>query len=112
MLTKGARVACGIMAGFVVNIAIASIAGSLDIATDDIKERNMNQTRTLQFILGAPLVPSIALMIAVYFCYESPRFYMREDSPNFNPQEALRILIAIRPTKVCSGSDPSSIRHD
>lgn len=90
------------MAGFVVNLAIASIAGSLHLQADDLKPGSIHTKRALQFILGAPIVPCVGLMIAVYFCYESPRFYMRQDSPNFNPQEALRILVAIRPTKVCS----------
>lgn len=92
------------MVGFVVNIVIASIGDSLDSKTDEIGGLNPSpdsrEYPTLQFILGAPVIPSVALLIAVYFCYESPRFYMREDSPNFNPQEALRILQAIRPTKV------------
>lgn len=102
MITWQLWVACGIMLGLVANIAIAAIAESLNIETDDIvKIPSIDHTRAMQFILGAPLVPSVALLVAVYFCYESPRFYMRpEDPSNFNPQEALRILKAIRATEV------------
>lgn len=100
-----ARVACGIMMGFVINLVIASIGDSLNVSVGDIGRDQSGSDSphytTLQFILGAPVVPSIVLMVAVYFCYESPRFYMRQHSPNFNPKEALRILEAIRPTKVC-----------
>lgn len=99
------RVACGIMIGFVINLVIASIGDSLDVSVNGIvpdpSVSDSSHYATLQFILGAPVVPSVVLMVAVYFCYESPRFYMRQDSPNFNPKEALRILEAIRPTKVC-----------
>lgn len=92
------------MAGWVINIVIALIAKSFDISEYDLNDGNDDQTghRAMQFILGAPLVPSVALLVAVYFCYESPRFYMRPDSPNFNPPEALRILEKIRATKVSS----------
>jgi MFS family permease len=101
MITWQLWVACGIMLGLVANIVIAAIADSLDIETTDIVNNPRIHKRAMQFILGAPLVPSVALLVAVYFCYESPRFYMRpEDPSNFNPQEALRILKAIRPTEV------------
>ena len=98
------------MAGFIVNLVIASIADTLQTPVEDIGNDNTNPTsqyRALQFILGAPVIPSVALVVAVYFCYESPRFYMRQDSPNFNPQEALRILETIRPTQVGVSSDAS-----
>jgi hypothetical protein len=98
-LTNIIRVACGIMMGFVVNLAVASLAGSLDMPLSK-NETKQKQYLTAQFILGAPVVPSVALFLAVYFCYESPRFYMREDSPNFDPNRALAILLAIRRTRV------------
>jgi MFS family permease len=102
LLTWQLWVACGIMIGFLVNLVIASVTGSLEGSFDAIGAAPNDPIAytTLQWILGAPIVPSAALLIAVCFCYESPRFYMREDSPNFRPTQALAILIAIRPTKL------------
>jgi hypothetical protein len=92
------------MIGFVVNIVIAEITGSLDapFEVDNPSQETVDQQYlTLQWILGAPLVPACLLFISVLFCYESPRFYMRENSPNFDPRKALDILLAIRKTRVC-----------
>jgi hypothetical protein len=106
LLTWQLWVACGIMIGFLVNLVIASVTGSLEGSFDAIGAAPNDPIAytNLQWILGAPIIPSAALLIAVCFCYESPRFYMREDSPNFRPSQALAILIAIRPTKVSVNS--------
>ncbi|RWA07726.1 hypothetical protein EKO27_g7379 [Xylaria grammica] len=55
-----------------------------------------------QLILGAPFVPSIFLLVSLYFCPESPRYYMRQQSTHFDPQAAYRILLKLR------GGEPSS----
>ncbi|KAI0420769.1 sugar transporter-domain-containing protein [Xylaria grammica] len=49
-----------------------------------------------QLILGAPFVPSIFLLVSLYFCPESPRYYMRQQSTHFDPQAAYRILLKLR----------------
>ncbi|KAH7312599.1 hypothetical protein B0I35DRAFT_481042 [Stachybotrys elegans] len=101
LITWQLWVAFGIMAGFVVNLVIAQIVGALAIPLYDTDPENQGaQHLAMQLILGAPVVPSLALFVAVYFCYESPHFYLREDSPNFNPDRALATLMAIRPTRL------------
>ncbi|KAI1816571.1 hypothetical protein GGS20DRAFT_575433 [Poronia punctata] len=50
---------------------------------------------TVQLILGAPFVPAIFLLCSLYFCPESPRYYMRRGS-HFNPQKAYEILVKLR----------------
>jgi MFS family permease len=113
MLTWQLWVACGIMVGFVVNLIVAQITGSLGLplSSDDLAESDQHrQYQTSQWILGAPIVPSVGLFVAVFFCYESPRFYMRQDSPNFRPDQALAILLAIRPTRLQALRDLILIR--
>ncbi len=60
---------------------------------------NANVTDGL--ILGAPCVPALALLAALWYCPESPRYYLRRDSPNFSPARALDVLLRIRSTEVC-----------
>lgn len=95
------RVACGIMMGFVVNLVIARATRALYLSQEEILAKNRGYL-TFQLILGAPLVPALFLLLAVCFCYESPRFYMRPDAPNFNIQRAFNILLQVRPTRVCA----------
>ncbi|KAI9167862.1 High-affinity glucose transporter ght1 [Paramyrothecium foliicola] len=109
MLTWQLWVACGIMLGFVVNLTIAAITGALSTSLEEESTQHQEYLTT-QLILGAPAVPSILLFMSVYFCYESPRFYMREDSPNFDPNRALAILLAIRSTKLQAMRDLILIR--
>ncbi|KAI1427870.1 sugar transporter-domain-containing protein [Xylaria sp. FL1777] len=49
-----------------------------------------------ELILGAPFVPSIFLLVSLYFCPESPRYYMRQHSAHFSPEKAYAILIKLR----------------
>lgn len=58
-----------------------------------------NEWVALRLILGAPLVPSIFLMIGLWFCPESPRYYMRK-STRYDPQKAYDILRGLRKTEV------------
>ena len=71
--------------GFVFNLIFTAAA------TEDI---------TLGLILGAPSVPALILLIALVFCPESPRYYMRPSSPNYNPSKAYSILLRLRNTEV------------
>ncbi|KAL2752087.1 hypothetical protein ACRALDRAFT_1078170 [Sodiomyces alcalophilus JCM 7366] len=52
-------------------------------------------------VMGAPLVPSLMLLVLViWFCDESPRYLMRESSPNYNPQKAYENLRKLRQTEL------------
>lgn len=111
------------MIGFVVNLVIASATNVLDTVPSHIYHI-VSENRTeikngieimtpfsssdyqsrylaFQLILGAPLVPSILLLIALCFCYESPRFYMRPGTPNYNLERAFEILRKVRKNEVC-----------
>lgn len=55
---------------------------------------------TLQLILGAPFVPAVVLLVALCFCPESPRYYMRRRSPKYNPATAYKLLLRLRSTEV------------
>ena len=96
------RVACGIMIGFVVNFIIA--AGTTTLEGDPNTQLNIHDGRyhALQWIAAAPAVPSLLLLIAVCYCYESPRFYMRPGTPNYNLSRAFDILLQVRKTRVIS----------
>ncbi|KAF4960244.1 hypothetical protein FSARC_10532 [Fusarium sarcochroum] len=87
-------VACGILIGSVVNMIIAATTGYLD-------EENADKSRlALRLILGAPAVPAFFLIIAVSMCYESPRYYMRYDTPGFSIDRAFQILLKIRSHRI------------
>ncbi|RSL61874.1 hypothetical protein CEP53_004929 [Fusarium sp. AF-6] len=130
-------VACGTMIGFVVNLVIASATNVLDTVPSHIYyivnkssfdpitpfSSSGYQSRYLAFqlILGAPLVPSILLLIALCFCYESPRFYMRPGTPNYNLDRAYEILHKVRKSELQATRDffliwwsirKSSVRQD
>jgi hypothetical protein len=79
------RVAFGIMIGFAFNLIFAT-ASSADT--------------TIGLILGAPFVPALMLLVGLWFCPESPRYYMRPRSPNYNPAKAFEILLRLRNTEV------------
>lgn len=83
--TPAYRVAFGIMMGFVFNL-LFTVAPSDDT--------------TLGLILGAPFVPALILLAALYFCPESPRYYMRRRGPNYNPVKAHALLLQLRNTEV------------
>uniref|UniRef100_A0A8H7TMK6 Major facilitator superfamily (MFS) profile domain-containing protein n=1 Tax=Bionectria ochroleuca TaxID=29856 RepID=A0A8H7TMK6_BIOOC len=110
LITWQLWVACGIMIGFVANLVIAKATNVLFLKQNDIETSDSNHWLALQLILGAPLVASVALLISVYFCYESSRFYMREESPNFDPNQALKILLRIRKSKLQALRDIILIR--
>ncbi|KAI0173450.1 hypothetical protein GGR52DRAFT_571961 [Hypoxylon sp. FL1284] len=77
-------VAFGIMIGFAFNLIFYS---------------TKNDWLAFQLILGAPFVPSIFLMVGLWFCPESPRYYMRK-SARYNPQKAYDILRRLRKTEL------------
>jgi hypothetical protein len=96
------RVACGIMIGFVINFVIAAATNTLDGQPNAGLNEHGGRYHALQWIAAAPVVPSLLLFIAVCFCYESPRFYMRPGTPNYNLDRAFRNLLSVRPTGVRS----------
>ncbi|KAL2694692.1 hypothetical protein Neosp_001278 [[Neocosmospora] mangrovei] len=115
-------VACGIMIGFVVNLVIASATNVLDTVPSHIYQivrengpdvimdpfsfsSYKSRYLAFQLILGAPLVPSILLLIALCFCYESPRFYMRPGTPNYNLERAFEILRKVRKNELQATRD-------
>ncbi|POR31138.1 Putative polyol transporter 2 [Tolypocladium paradoxum] len=84
-LTGMHRVAFGIMMGFVFNMIFTN-AGS--------------DRTTLALIQGAPMVPSLALLImALRFCPESPRYHLMK-GPNYGVEKAYRILQRLRNTEI------------
>jgi hypothetical protein len=87
------RVACGILVGSIINIAIANATGYLHEGED-------RSRLALRLILGAPAVPALFLIFAVAMCYESPRYYMRSDTPGYNIDRAFSILLKIRSHRV------------
>ncbi|KAM5516494.1 hypothetical protein FOXYSP1_03445 [Fusarium oxysporum f. sp. phaseoli] len=99
------RVACGIMIGFVINFVIAAATNTLDGQPNAGLNEHGGRYHALQWIAAAPVVPSVLLFIAVCFCYESPRFYMRPGTPNYNLDRAFRNLLQVRPTRLQATRD-------
>ncbi|KAG5754181.1 hypothetical protein H9Q69_006413 [Fusarium xylarioides] len=98
-------VACGIMIGFVINFVIAAATDTLDGQPNAGLNERGGRYHALQWIAAAPVVPSVLLFIAVCFCYESPRFYMRPGTPNYNLDRAFRNLLQVRPTRLQATRD-------
>ncbi|KAG5774211.1 hypothetical protein H9Q72_000279 [Fusarium xylarioides] len=98
-------VACGIMIGFVINFVIAAATDTLDGQPNAGLNERGGRYHALQWIAAAPVVPSVLLFIAVCFCYESPRFYMRPGTPNYNLDRAFRDLLQVRPTRLQATRD-------
>ncbi|KAF4339240.1 myo-inositol transport ITR1 [Fusarium beomiforme] len=98
-------VACGIMIGFVINFVIAAATNTLDGQPNANLNEHGGRYHALQWIAAAPTVPSLLLFVAVCFCYESPRFYMRPGTPNYNLDRAFRILLQVRPTRLQATRD-------
>ncbi|EXM21162.1 Sugar/inositol transporter [Fusarium oxysporum f. sp. vasinfectum] len=98
-------VACGIMIGFVINFVIAATTNTLDGQPNAGLNEHGGRYHALQWIAAAPVVPSVLLFIAVCFCYESPRFYMRPGTPNYNLDRAFRNLLQVRPTRLQATRD-------
>ncbi|KAL0780791.1 hypothetical protein CaCOL14_002126 [Colletotrichum acutatum] len=79
-------VAAGLMVGFAFNLVF-------DTAS--------NKRLTFQLMVGAPMVPALALLVLVIcFCEESPRYLMRVSSPRYDPQRAYEILKKLRNTEL------------
>ncbi|KAI0888075.1 uncharacterized protein GGS22DRAFT_197936 [Annulohypoxylon maeteangense] len=78
-------VAFGIMMGFAFNLIFYTTG---------------NSKLTVQLILGSPCVPAVFLLIGLYFCPESPRYYMRQRTSSYNPQKAYEILLKLRKTEL------------
>lgn len=76
--------------GFIFNIIFHAACGD-------------NQELALSLILGGPVVPSIMMLVGLWYCPESPRYYMRPRSPNYSPAKAFTILKKLRNTEVCAG---------
>ncbi|KAF5600443.1 myo-inositol transport ITR1 [Fusarium pseudoanthophilum] len=90
-------VACGILMGSVINMAIADATGYLGQDGGYLGQDGEDKSRlALRLILGAPAVPALLLLIAVAMCYESPRYYMRSDTPGYSIDRAFQILLKIR----------------
>ncbi|ENH65098.1 Putative polyol transporter 2 [Fusarium oxysporum f. sp. cubense race 1] len=98
-------VACGIMIGFVINFVIAATTNTLDGQPNAGLNEHGGRYHALQWIAAAPVVPSVLLFIAVCFCYESPRFYMRPGTPSYNLDRAFRNLLQVRPTRLQATRD-------
>ncbi|TLD19082.1 hypothetical protein PspLS_10007 [Pyricularia sp. CBS 133598] len=80
-------VAFGIMMGFIFNIVFHAACGD-------------NQELALSLILGGPVVPSLMMLAGLWYCPESPRYYMRPRSPNYSPAKAFTILKKLRNTEL------------
>ncbi|KIL94419.1 hypothetical protein FAVG1_02983 [Fusarium avenaceum] len=93
-------VACGIMIGFVFNFVISAATTTLDSSPDGGLDEHGSRYHALQWIAAAPAIPALFLLVAVCFCYESPRFYMRPGTPNYDLERAYNILIQVRQTRL------------
>ncbi|KAK7998335.1 putative phosphoprotein phosphatase X-1 [Apiospora arundinis] len=75
-------VAFGVMIGLIFNLIFAAC-----IQSDDV---------VLGLMLGSPVLPAALLLIALWSCPESPRYYMRVGSRNYSPRKAYDALASIR----------------
>ncbi|KAK8091328.1 sugar transporter [Apiospora phragmitis] len=75
-------VACGLMVGLLLNLIFAAT-----INNDDI---------VLGLMLGTPAVQAAMLLLVLWSCPESPRYYMRVGSKSYNPRRAYEELKKIR----------------
>ncbi|KAK8868964.1 sugar transporter-domain-containing protein [Apiospora arundinis] len=75
-------VAFGVMVGLIFNLIFAAC-----IQSDDV---------VLGLMLGSPVLPAALLLIALWSCPESPRYYMRVGSRNYSPRKAYNALASIR----------------
>lgn len=85
------------MMGFILNIVFHAACGD-------------NQDLALSLILAGPVVPSLMMLAGLWYCPESPRYYMRPRSPNYSPSKAFTILKKLRNTEVCAGSSADACR--
>ena len=83
------------MIGGIFNLIIVAGVSVQGVSAADIDQKNPKndidhqaERKALQLILGAPMVPAVLLLIALSWCMESPRYYMRRNTPNYNPRHA------------------------
>ncbi|EQB48085.1 hypothetical protein CGLO_12710 [Colletotrichum gloeosporioides Cg-14] len=97
-------VAFGIMMGGVTNLVLVAATNALSFDVSmNYPEGSDEASRgwlALRLILAAPMVPTVLTMIALSYCIESPRFYMRKNTPNYRPMRAYEILSSVRNTQV------------
>ncbi|KAK8031045.1 sugar transporter [Apiospora arundinis] len=88
-------VSFGIFMGFVFNLIFNSA-----ITSGDENRANKDEDLILSLILGSPCVPALFLLAGLWFCPESPRYYMRRKSSRFSPMKAYEMLRRIRTTEL------------
>ncbi|KAI5462237.1 hypothetical protein BGZ63DRAFT_423521 [Mariannaea sp. PMI_226] len=76
--------AFGIFLGTCANVAVTNIGGE-----------------AWRFQLGSAFIPAVPLVILIYFCPESPRWYMKKD----RYQDAMKSLLRLRNHPVQAGRD-------
>lgn len=47
-------------------------------------------------MLGAPVLPSVVLLFALWSSPESPRYYLRGGRGKYQPEKALKMLLKLR----------------
>lgn len=47
-------------------------------------------------MLGAPVIPSVVLLFALWSSPESPRYYLRGGRGKYQPEKALKMLLKLR----------------
>lgn len=60
----------------------------------------------LRLILASPAVFALLLMLIIFKCPESFRYYMTPDSGHYSPEKAFGSLMRLRNTKVREPSSP------
>ncbi|KAK7953727.1 hypothetical protein PG988_014421, partial [Apiospora saccharicola] len=88
-------VSFGIFMGFVFNLIFNAAIG-----TGEGNDSGRHEDLILSLILGSPCVPALFLLAGLWFCPESPRYYMRRKSSRFSPTKAYEMLRRIRTTDV------------
>lgn len=81
---SNSRVAFGIMLCSLVNLLLSLL----------------DEKMALRLILGSPAVLSAILMVAVYSCPESPRYYLRDSTRPEAMEKAYKALLRVRNTEV------------
>ena len=77
------RVALGIMTSFAFNLLFWTAPSPV---------------KSAQLILGSPLVPATFLALAIPFCPESPRYYLKKGQEDY--AKAYESLLKVRNTEV------------
>lgn len=86
------------MVGLIFNLIFAAC-----IQSDDV---------VLGLMLGSPVLPAALLLIALWSCPESPRYYMRVGSRNYSPRKAYNALASIRGDCEVRNESYVSINHE